>query len=47
MLEEGLNEDEIIRRLMSSNLPEGVKPFNGSEVLARLTVQKQKKKKAA
>ncbi len=45
---EGLTEDEIVRKIMSDKLPEGVKPFTGGEIMAKLVVRKQlnpKKKK--
>lgn len=38
---QGLSEEEIVRKIMGDKLPEGVKPFTGGEIMAKLVVRKQ------
>lgn len=41
LAKEGKTEEEIVRKIMGDKLPEGVKPFTGREVMAKLVVRKQ------
>lgn len=41
LAKEGKTEEEIVRKIMGDKLPEGVKPFTGGEIMAKLVVRKQ------
>jgi hypothetical protein len=44
MVKEGLSIDEIVRKIMGPDRPEGVKPFKANEIMAKLVVSKIVKK---